>query len=104
MRFDRSGISKCSSCPLNGETKVWSTGPADPKVVIIGEAPGQTESMEGKPFQGPAGWKLRGGLGYVGLMDHRIHLTNVLSCQPPYNNISSMEAMVALECGASLTM
>lgn len=99
MRFDRTGKSKCSACPLASERRVWSTcDRADPDIAIIGEAPGEREEVEGKPFIGPAGGLLTSALAQATLQRRNIWITNVLSCRPPGNVITSYEAEQAIAC------
>jgi uracil-DNA glycosylase family 4 len=98
MKFNRRKFSNCKDCPLNGEIKVSGEGPADPKIIIVGEAPGTMESREGKPFVGPAGKWLNAALGEAGIFRHRCWTTNVISCQPPKNRIDSWEATEAIKC------
>jgi uracil-DNA glycosylase family 4 len=90
--------SKCSECPLEGRKKVYSSGPEDAKIAIIGEAPGETEAKRGEPFVGPAGGWLRRALNNVGILPHRVHLTNVILCRPPGNKIDSEEGKEAIKC------
>jgi uracil-DNA glycosylase family 4 len=100
MRFDRSEKSKCNKCPLNGQTTVWGIGPIDAKAVIIGEAPGREEDLYGEPFVGPAGKLLKSIINNndVRMSPNNVWFTNVISCRPPNNNVSSLEAELAVEC------
>ena len=47
----------CTRCPLHaGATQVvFGEGPAEARVVIVGEQPGDREDLAGRPFVGPAG-------------------------------------------------
>jgi DNA polymerase len=64
---------------------VPGTGPADAKVMIVGEAPGFNEDMQGKPFVGAAGKLLDTLLAQIGLDRGTVYITNVLKCRPPQN-------------------
>lgn len=56
------------------------------QVLIVGEAPGETEDEEGRPFIGKAGQRLRETLSSIGiLMDKDCVTTNALICRPPHN-------------------
>lgn len=67
----------------------------NPQAFIIGEAPGATEEIQGKPFVGQAGQVLRDLMGLAGLFATPSHcgppyepncwLTNVLKFRPPRN-------------------
>src|SRR5205814_1354038 len=50
-------VATCQKCPLaKGRLKaVPGEGPADAKVMLIGEGPGYHENQQGRPFVGPAG-------------------------------------------------
>ena len=47
----------CRGCDLadNGSRPVFGDGPADARVAIVGEQPGDIEERRGQPFVGPAG-------------------------------------------------
>jgi DNA polymerase len=51
----------CRRCPLwrDATQTVFGEGPANAKVLFVGEQPGDQEDLAGKPFVGPAGKGLR---------------------------------------------
>ncbi len=53
--------------------------------MIVGEAPGFNEDMQGKPFVGAAGKLLDKLLERIGLSREDVYITNVLKCRPPQN-------------------
>ncbi len=53
--------------------------------MAVGEAPGESEDREGKPFVGAAGRLLTGLLELVGLDRRDIYITNIVKCRPPRN-------------------
>jgi DNA polymerase len=53
--------------------------------MIVGEAPGFNEDIQGKPFVGAAGKLLDTLLGGIGLGREDVYVTNVLKCRPPQN-------------------
>ena len=56
------------------------------KILIIGEAPGQREDEEGRPFVGAAGKFLTELLKGIGLSREKdVYITNVVKCRPPAN-------------------
>lgn len=63
------------------------SGPRSASILIIGEAPGDKESEEGRPFCGPSGWLLRTTLASVGVTLRDCRVTNVFSRQPPNNDL-----------------
>ena len=54
-------------------------------VMIIGEAPGRDEDLEGRPFVGRAGQLLDRMLAAIGLTENDVHITNVVYWRPPGN-------------------
>mgnify|MGYP005812014177 CR=1 FL=1 len=83
----RSQIVVCQKCPLHlGRKKaVPGEGPADAKVMFIGEGPGYHENEQGKPFVGQAGAFLDELLAVAGLERSNVFITNVVKCRPPAN-------------------
>jgi DNA polymerase len=53
--------------------------------MIVGEAPGFNEDVQGLPFVGPAGKLLDTLLGHIGLSRSDVFITNILKCRPPQN-------------------
>lgn len=68
-----------------GEDKVlvFGEGNADrPRLMLIGEAPGEQEVMQGRPFVGKAGKNLDAFLEAVHLKREDIYITNVVKIRP----------------------
>ncbi len=63
----------CRGCELwaSATQVVFSSGPDDADVVLVGEQPGDREDREGEPFVGPAGRVLADALGAAGLEPER---------------------------------
>ena len=77
----------CSDCRLS-ETRtnvVFGVGSADADVMIIGEAPGKNEDLQGEPFVGRAGQLLDSLMTEVGIERAQVYIANVLKCRPPGN-------------------
>jgi uracil-DNA glycosylase len=53
--------------------------------MIVGEAPGANEDLQGHPFVGAAGKLLDTLLAQIGLSRDDVFITNVLKCRPPMN-------------------
>lgn len=84
----REQVSACHKCPLaEGRTQtVFGEGNPNARVLIIGEAPGRNEDLQGVPFVGAAGKKLDTLLEIAGLDRERdVFIANVLKCRPPSN-------------------
>jgi DNA polymerase len=53
--------------------------------MLVGEAPGKNEDLQGEPFVGAAGQLLDELLGGIGIRRDEAYITNVLKCRPPGN-------------------
>lgn len=79
--------SVCTDCRLS-ETRtsvVFGVGHPDADVMMVGEAPGRNEDLEGEPFVGAAGHLLNRLLAEVGMRRDEVYIANVLKCRPPGN-------------------
>lgn len=78
----------CSLCPLQARTYVPSQFPEGgvSTLAIVGEAPGNTEVIEGTPFVGPSGEILFGALEAVQRTRGNFLVTNVALCYPGKDN------------------
>jgi len=78
----------CTRCAL-ARTRtqvVFGVGDPKPELVVIGEAPGRDEDLQGEPFVGRAGKLLDKMLAAIGLSRKRgVYIMNVLKCRPPNN-------------------
>jgi len=79
---------QCQRCEL-AQTRtqaVVSRGTPDADVMIIGEAPGQSEDELGLPFVGKAGQLLDKILASVELTPEQdVYISNMVKCRPPEN-------------------
>ena len=64
-------------------------GPVTAKIVIVGEAPGETEDQMGVPFCGNSGEELRKMLLEAGIKKSDCYLTYVFKHRPPDNKIDA---------------
>jgi DNA polymerase len=80
-------ISICQLCTLHETRKlsVPGEGPANARVMLIGEGPGFYENEQGRPFVGAAGKFLSELLSKAGLVREEVFITNVVKCRPPGN-------------------
>jgi uracil-DNA glycosylase len=81
------GISNCQLCQLGTSRKNFVFGEGDPNadIMFIGEAPGQDEDMQGRPFVGRAGQLLTKMILAMGLTREEVYIANILKCRPPGN-------------------
>ena len=81
----------CTDCVLGYTRKniVFSDGnPDTAKIVLIGEAPGETEDETGKPFVGRAGKLLNQFLEEAGISrENDLYIINTVKCRPPENRV-----------------
>lgn len=64
---------------------VFADGNPEASVMCIGEAPGQEEDRQGRPFVGPSGKLLDRMLKSIGLDRDTAYITNVVPWRPPAN-------------------
>jgi len=74
-------------CGLKATAKnlCFYRGAARARLMIIGEAPGRDEDLEGRPFVGRAGQLLDHMLAAIDLEEADVHITNVVYWRPPGN-------------------
>lgn len=77
----------CTNCTLaeSRNNVVLGEGPHNASIMIVGEAPGEEEDKEGKPFVGESGKLLNKLLEYIDLPRDDVFITNVVCCRPPEN-------------------
>jgi uracil-DNA glycosylase family 4 len=80
-------VKVCVKCDLwKGRKKaVPGVGNPESRLLLIGEAPGRSEDIEGKPFVGAAGRLLDELISGIGLSRKDVFITNVVKCRPPEN-------------------
>jgi len=65
-----------------------AAGSGSNRVLLVGEALGEQEAAEGKPFVGRAGWQLNSMLQRLGLQREDFKIDNCLRCRPIGNKLS----------------
>ena len=73
------------SLKMNATNTVIYDGNPEAKVMLIGEAPGETEDLKGIPFCGQSGQLLRKSLSFIGLNTTNLLITNTVFWRPPLN-------------------
>jgi uracil-DNA glycosylase len=84
LQAEVADCTKCALCRTRTYT-VFGTGNKNADWMIIGEAPGQNEDLQGNPFVGNAGSLLTEMLRAIGLAREDVFITNILKCRPPGN-------------------
>jgi DNA polymerase len=81
---------------------VFADGRAGARVLVLGEAPGREEDMEGRPFVGAAGQLLDRMFAAIGLsrdnpdLERALYITNVIPWRPPGNRDPSPEEIAMM--------
>ena len=89
----RDRVAACRACRLcEGRTQtVFGVGNEQAHCMIVGEAPGEKEDLQGEPFVGAAGQLLDRMLHAIGLTRaaaepaRQVYIANTLKCRPPRN-------------------
>lgn len=84
---------ECQQCPSYSINQGFAPGegPTTAPIMFIGEALGETEANEGRPFRGGTGKMLRMMIHQAGLLPHEYFITNVVKCRPPLNRTPAKE-------------
>ncbi len=81
----REAVANCQACKLcNGRSQtVFGVGDEQADWLIVGEAPGEYEDLQGEPYLGSAGTLLDNMLKALGLNRHnKVFMVNALKCRP----------------------
>jgi len=109
-------VAACTACGLceSRRQTVFGVGHANAEWMIVGEAPGEQEDLQGEPFVGPAGQLLDQMLRAVGQSRRaasgegreddqagdparRVYIANTLKCRPPRNRNPEPDEMARCE-------
>ncbi|MGM0898857.1 MAG: uracil-DNA glycosylase [Bacillota bacterium] len=74
------GKQRIEGYPVEGF--VWGSGPEKPALMLVGEAPGESEVETGIPFTGRAGKELMASLESVGLAREDVYITSAVRSRP----------------------
>lgn len=83
----KSAMSEFEGCNLrlSAKTTVFADGNPDSRVMLVGEAPGRDEDIQGLPFVGRSGQLLDRMLAAIGLDRTSVYISNVIAWRPPGN-------------------
>ncbi|MBT9553040.1 MAG: uracil-DNA glycosylase [Hydrogenophaga sp.] len=88
----QASVAGCEACGLckSRRNTVFGVGDRQADWMIVGEAPGENEDLQGEPFVGAAGQLLDNmlravGRGRTGEGAQGAYIANVLKCRPPAN-------------------
>ncbi len=87
MEALRAAYDAYDGCPLKPRATqlVFADGNPEADIMLIGEAPGHDEDLQGKPFVGRAGQLLDRMLGAIGLDREKVFIVNTVAWRPPGN-------------------
>lgn len=95
-----SAPASCNKCKLHLSRKSVVNGEGkwfQPKLFIVGEAPGREEDDSGKPFVGGSGRILAALLSSAGISKSDCYLTNVCRCRPPNNRTPELDEVFSCQ-------
>ena len=74
----------CRKCEIGSQRRNNVYGEGDPcaPLMLVGEGPGETEDLLGRPFVGRAGQLLEKMLGAIGLAREDVYICNTVKCRP----------------------
>ena len=83
----KKSINNIKNCSLKSNAKniVFSDGNPKSKIMLVGEAPGANEDIEGLPFVGRAGALLDKMLAAIDLDRKKVYISNIINYRPPDN-------------------
>jgi DNA polymerase len=84
-------------CPLKKTAKhlCFARGNPNARLMLVGEAPGRDEDLEGRPFVGRAGRLLDKMLAAIGMSEADCYITNVVYWRPPGNRTPTPQEVEA---------
>jgi len=93
-------VAECRACKLcdSRRNPVFGVGDLQADWLVVGEAPGENEDLQGEPFVGQAGKLLDNMLAALGLSRRdQVYIANVLKCRPPGNRNPEPEEIAQCE-------
>ena len=104
----RETVAACRACGLceSRSQTVFGTGHPQAQWLVVGEAPGEQEDLQGEPFVGASGQLLDRMLQALGLTRavdgpeppaQRVYIANTLKCRPPRNRNPTAAEMAQCE-------
>ena len=86
----RKEVILCTKCDLSATRHhvIFGEGNPNAGIILIGEAPGRDEDLQGRPFVGKSGQLLDKILAACGFTrDEHVFISNIVKCRPPENRI-----------------
>lgn len=88
-----SKIRVCTKCILHKSRNltVPGEGSLNAELMFVGEGPGASEDIQGKPFAGLSGKYLNKLLNLISLKREDVFIVNIVKCRPPGNRAPSLD-------------
>ena len=88
-------IQICKKCDLHKSrtNAVLGEGNIEAKLMFVGEAPGEEEDKQGRPFVGRAGKLLTKLIERAGYKRAEFYIANICKCRPPGNRTPTLDEM-----------
>jgi len=100
MELLKKVILLCTRCELSRSRNhvIFGEGNPNAGILIIGEAPGRDEDLQGRPFVGKSGQLLDKILAACGFTrDEHVFISNIVKCRPPDNRVPTpQEAAICI--------
>lgn len=95
----KDALAAFDGCALKKTAKNLCFARGNPKarLMLIGEAPGRDEDLQGEPFVGRAGQLLDKMLAAIGLSRDDVYITNVVYWRPPGNRTPTAQEVQACQ-------
>jgi uracil-DNA glycosylase family 4 len=90
-------VRACRKCPLAGLRRqaVPGEGRSAAELMFVGEAPGEEEDLQGRPFVGRAGHLLDRIITAMRFRREDVFIANILKCRPPNNRDPHQDEVLA---------
>ena len=94
-----SSVAECHDCDLSKHrTKtIFGAGNQTAALMIIGDAPGAEDELQGEPFSGQAGKLLTAMLKAMGYQRNDVYISNLVKCRTSENQDPTIEEVAACE-------
>jgi uracil-DNA glycosylase family 4 len=101
----RDAVTQCTACKLceGRRQTVFGVGNLSAHWMIVGEAPGEQEDLQGEPFVGKSGQLLDNMLRAIALTradaepHQQVYIANTVKCRPPGNRNPAPEELAKCE-------
>jgi DNA polymerase len=95
--MDAKEVKSCKLCRLcETRTKtVFGEGDPNAELMFIGEGPGESEDLSGRPFVGRAGQLLDKMMASMGITRQQVYIANIVKCRPPENRVPAPDEAAA---------